>query len=447
MRHLTVQQLSASLDGALVGVSLELVVRHLATCRDCRDRHARLSKQDDTLRHLLAWDPGAEFFEDASIRLEMILHAEAQGVAPARAADIESRLPRVTLDQVLLSANAQAQTPASAPAPAPREERPRPIPIEPLVLAQMRPPVVSPPPPPVAVPAQPAPEPTLAAPPVPTPLVNRAARAIPQSAPSPLRTLGHPSIRRAIPRWVAPVLGSIAAIALVWATLSALPPVIRIPAPELPRLPRLEWVRRARPEIIPERTELADITTSTVTSVRAQSPIAVPPELVVPTALPPALESPLAADSEKPRPLPPRPLASAAVEQKRHDLPAKSTPKSVPATTMLVTTTSTVAPGVMATPTSIAPSQANTHVDAVTDWPLLCGEVLDDTNTPVAGARVMLADLDLSARTDKRGRFCIAAPMGDRTLSVVALGFGTARQVVSLGAQTLEVHIALRPTP
>ena len=53
MIHLTVQQLSASLDGALTGPSLELVVRHLAACHDCRDRQARLAKHDDALRRLL----------------------------------------------------------------------------------------------------------------------------------------------------------------------------------------------------------------------------------------------------------------------------------------------------------------------------------------------------------------------------------------------------------
>ncbi|HEV2105033.1 MAG TPA: zf-HC2 domain-containing protein, partial [Candidatus Eisenbacteria bacterium] len=81
MRHLTVQQLSASLDGALAGVSLELVVRHLSTCRECRDRHARLSKQDDALRRLLAWDPGEPALEDLAIRVETMVDADANAAA------------------------------------------------------------------------------------------------------------------------------------------------------------------------------------------------------------------------------------------------------------------------------------------------------------------------------------------------------------------------------
>ena len=178
MRHLTVQQLSASLDGALVGVSLELVVRHLATCRECRARHARLSKQDDTLRHLLAWDPGAAYFEDASIRLETILDAESRGVAPPRIAEIEANLPRVTLEDVLRIAPVPTPepTPSQKPAiqfpswmqpttnrpvtprPVPRESR-KPTPsIEPVVIAHKEPPVIVP----VNIPAS-EPEPGLAA--------------------------------------------------------------------------------------------------------------------------------------------------------------------------------------------------------------------------------------------------------------------------------------------
>jgi hypothetical protein len=73
--------------------------------------------------------------------------------------------------------------------------------------------------------------------------------------------------------------------------------------------------------------------------------------------------------------------------------------------------------------------------------------VLDDAGSPVAGARVALADLDLSARTDRRGRFCVAAPPGDRTLSVVAQGFATHRRIVSLGASGLDVSITLPAAP
>ncbi len=84
-------------------------------------------------------------------------------------------------------------------------------------------------------------------------------------------------------------------------------------------------------------------------------------------------------------------------------------------------------------------------MDPTADWPLLCGQVVDEAGSPVAGARIALADLDIGARTDRRGRFCVAAPPGDRTLSVVAQGFATHRRIVSLTASGLEISVSLGP--
>ncbi len=80
MIHLTVQQLSASLDGALTGPSLELVVRHLAACHDCRDRQARLAKHDDALRRLLAQEPKDIFLDDLTRRAESLVTAISRGL-------------------------------------------------------------------------------------------------------------------------------------------------------------------------------------------------------------------------------------------------------------------------------------------------------------------------------------------------------------------------------
>lgn len=84
-----------------------------------------------------------------------------------------------------------------------------------------------------------------------------------------------------------------------------------------------------------------------------------------------------------------------------------------------------------------------TSADDSASWPLLCGQVFDEQGEPVAGARVLLADLDLGARTDRRGRFCLSAPPGDRTLSVVALGFKTYRQVLTLTASSPELRVVM----
>lgn len=80
MIHLTVQQLSSALDGALGGPSLELVVRHLARCHECRDRQARLARLDDALRRLLAQDPHEFFLDDLGRRAESIVVAVARGL-------------------------------------------------------------------------------------------------------------------------------------------------------------------------------------------------------------------------------------------------------------------------------------------------------------------------------------------------------------------------------
>ena len=71
---------------------------------------------------------------------------------------------------------------------------------------------------------------------------------------------------------------------------------------------------------------------------------------------------------------------------------------------------------------------------------------MDDQNLPVSGARVLLADLDLGARTDRNGRFCLSAPPGDRTLSVVALGFKTYRQGIQITDSPAELHVVLHGT-
>jgi len=78
------------------------------------------------------------------------------------------------------------------------------------------------------------------------------------------------------------------------------------------------------------------------------------------------------------------------------------------------------------------------------DLGLLCGTVRDDEKRPIAGARVMMADVGVVVVTDRVGRFCLTAPRGTRTLSVIALGFSTCRQTVSVGRRTGELSVTLQ---
>jgi len=75
---------------------------------------------------------------------------------------------------------------------------------------------------------------------------------------------------------------------------------------------------------------------------------------------------------------------------------------------------------------------------------ILCGTVLDSDGRAVARAQVMMADVGVVVLTDRAGRFCLTAPAGERTLSVVALGFSPARRLVSLGKRTPEISITLK---
>jgi len=75
----------------------------------------------------------------------------------------------------------------------------------------------------------------------------------------------------------------------------------------------------------------------------------------------------------------------------------------------------------------------------------LCGTVRDRSSRPVFGAEVVVADLGLTTRTDREGRYCIVVPTGERTLSVMALGFETVRRAVSVEGGTTESDLTLEP--
>ena len=74
-----------------------------------------------------------------------------------------------------------------------------------------------------------------------------------------------------------------------------------------------------------------------------------------------------------------------------------------------------------------------------------CGAVHDPAGRPVAGASVMLIETGATTTTDARGRFCVAGPAGDHTLAVLAVGFEPARQSVSMRSGAPEVGVALQP--
>lgn len=87
MNHLTDEQLSAHLDGALPPRDAEAATTHLAGCADCRARLADASALDASLSRALDHDPGEAYFASFADRVGERIAAEARAAAaPARAA-------------------------------------------------------------------------------------------------------------------------------------------------------------------------------------------------------------------------------------------------------------------------------------------------------------------------------------------------------------------------
>ena len=81
--HLTPDQLSAQLDGALEGASFDLIRHHLAGCEEYRLQCMRMASADDVLRALLVHEPDESFFEALAAFLEEEYEAkEAAGWIP-----------------------------------------------------------------------------------------------------------------------------------------------------------------------------------------------------------------------------------------------------------------------------------------------------------------------------------------------------------------------------
>jgi len=399
--------------------------------------------------------------------------------------------------------------PIHVPAPEPvRAAEPEPVRVPALESLRAPEPIHAPPPEPVRAPAPepvraPAPEPVHArmADPIPVPATPAVAAPAPARNPLPgtERITGKtPAQRRIAPtpnpvddpyadyeerlvneppkhsRYIPPrrprkrhvglVIAGLVVLAMALGSLGYLPTVIRVPVPELPKphMPRFEVVKvplspsgrpagrspgahtassQPSPENGQTRTANQTDTGPQVVHTPKSTPVEAPPqEPAHVTVLEPARPAEPARTPPKPAPAP----VTAAIVP----VPAPNPPAERSGPSQIVPTRTITVTQHREQPTKpVVSKPAEPEVDTGASWPLLCGVVLDDAGSPVAGARVALADLDLSARTDRRGRFCVAAPPGDRTLSVVAQGFATHRRIVSLGASGLDVSITLPAAP
>jgi hypothetical protein len=468
VRHISVQQLSAYVDGALTGVSRELVTRHLAACTQCQNRHASWRARGETLRQALSWQPAPHTLEEWSSRVELVLTAERKGL-PA---------PEFTTALHPVIAPVTPPAPADMKALFQQQASTKPAPPRPAYVAPPPPPAPAPPPRP-ATPAGPLePAPFLTSPPTVPPIpparapepVWMEATGVPVSPPPPrLGTYdlhGGPNMRTPPPyvaAWTPPprssnsvlraalVIGGL--LAAVFVASPYLPEVIRIPVPEqwLPKLPRLEFVRKAAG---PEPAKPApDPSLQLATSAPLVAQV-VPPEPVVPPVDSAAIREASLRDSlaqlaaeiarakaAKAKPAP-RPRARPVEELEPDGWTEPDGPLAPERNTTLVPVS--VKTSVSLVPSSPRPAPAPPpEPESDASWPLLCGEVITFAGVPVEGARVELVSPPLTVRTDRRGRFCVACPPGARVLRVEHAAFEPVNRAVELTAGGVETRIWL----
>src|SRR5712671_3424183 len=118
--HLTMNQISAYIDGELPAASVELVRLHLSSCLECTERFGHVEEQEDALSRLLVNDPGEPFFAGFAERVLGPVptpeerKARAEAAAPAH---VEQAPP------THVAAPTHAVVPAHAPVP-PRASAP-----------------------------------------------------------------------------------------------------------------------------------------------------------------------------------------------------------------------------------------------------------------------------------------------------------------------------------
>jgi hypothetical protein len=69
--------------------------------------------------------------------------------------------------------------------------------------------------------------------------------------------------------------------------------------------------------------------------------------------------------------------------------------------------------------------------------------VRDEDGVAVVGAQVMMADAGVAVVTDRTGRFCVSAPIGERTVSVLAMGFKPMRRAVTVAPTGTDIAVTL----
>ena len=466
MSHLGVSHLSAALDGVLAGpVGLDAAA-HLAACPLCRDHQARLARHDDTLRRLLAVEPGDAYLAELSRKVEALVTSMGRGLAeppsgPSEPVASPSLLPGSPAPTAL---DGVAATPTEA---APAASTPSAARAISIVSLEPQPP--APPPPPQAEPAR-AEEATAPASPEP----DDAARAKPWFLVPP-----DPEHARYMPKppagWEAPAPGAKSpashsgfgggrgfAHGGPWSAdrpeseetalassppepasrgaRSALPPAepatrpARSPfAPDVSRPPA--WARWG---FEPDPSEPGLYRRPIVEPPPAEAPIASPGNwpaqvarvLRAPAAAASALVGALLLVVLMVRSTPSRPALGHTAHETRRAAGAGAPAVRDAATPHDVDS-------------RVPPARAADNSPAHAAPQSVCGRVVDMVGDPVTGARISISGTTIAVRSGEDGRFCITAPGGEHVVVIERAGIGPERLKVSFVEDAPELRILL----
>lgn len=450
MKHLSDSQLSARLDGALSGADLSRVKAHLGACEECRSRFEALTDEERALRKALEHDPGEAYFATFADRVQGRLRAEGLAGAQARERGniagwfgrprnlaIAGAVATVIVGAGIVLINSRevemptlrrigAESHAVAPAPTDLGAK------------------------------ESAPSATGATEPSADGSSTPSAVAHGESAPSsdtrergadvpPASALGAASggatpqrayeVRRDANGEDVPVNPPHALLSPITTPANALQPEIG-----------------GRRVIKQRKAEPMGAAPTTQSPGASSAPSGVPPgpdtapllQKSAPASSPasggPAPSSALTPSASEPAPSASAPTASRRTAKAAPPLPA---PHSIttPSVTSRTQEREEHAP--------VRPVDAQAKRSLVIDEKQaagteLCGQVLDNSGRVVSAAEVRVAETGVSTRTDASGHFCIRAPIGDRTVVVMAEGYEELRRPVAVTERSSEMALVVR---
>lgn len=424
MTHLSMQQLSESIDDVLDWATREVVRRHLRVCSECAARRRRIQHVDETLAQILSYDPGDAWLAAAGAEIVERIQSGIEGrpLSPNRVAGAPAWYALPASPGVTAFAVGSADAAADA--------RPAPAPVDPA--GEVKPPWTEP---------------------------QRAGVAMP-SVPAPVPVAGHSSSGSGV---------HAGAIAGGLAVVAGLAVILVLGITRQPRTP--ETLQAHAPTVAeqggaPKPGAGPGFEAGAPESARATSPLEDPSnheahplqDAADRPAGPPARTAAVA--DARPRTISEPVRASAPMSSTgRVKVHPAAEPPSAPPASRPVAAPQTLpiarrdrAPDTLPSPAASSVHPTPSAAEALPpagaadeDWPLLCGAIADPTGEPVQGAIVSLEGVDLNVRTDRRGRFCVSAPSGARAMSVVAQGFVTHQATVTLRDGADDLRVTLSP--